>query len=293
MFKIRVVNPGKGSIMRNSKGQYKKKGSGRRRRRRANPEAAYTPNPPRRRRRRRRSAAGRRSAAAPQRRRRRQSNPSSGGGGGGGWGFQPHRSYNFRDAIPFGLSTLAQAWVVRRWGDPWGTGALGPEKLPGSGYAGQAWSLKNYLLAAATGWVGAKVVARSGMLGGSNAGAVWWRASVEHILTRLLWTEVIGRWDWGVQQFGQVGQGGKPGDIYDDGRGNRWLCSAGGQWVSMQGYQYGELVRAGPMGMGELVRAGPMGMHREGQPGERGDPYDTALRGAGSDAYRSSMVGDV
>lgn len=249
-MKIRIVNPGKkGSTMaRNKKGQFTK-GSRRRRRRRRRSNPEYTSNPSAPRRRRRRSSA-------PRRRRRRN---SSGGGGGGG-GFQPFKSYDMKDLLPYGLSQLAQAFAVRRWGDAWGGSMLSGATLATSGYRGQAWTLKNYLICTAVGWVGAKVIAKTGALGGASAARIWWRSAIEQMATRLIWTELFARWSWGQQNFGQLPAGCTPGQVYDDGQGNRWLCSANGQWVSMQGLGgYGELVQAGPLGFGELVQAGPLG----------------------------------
>jgi hypothetical protein len=177
------------------------------------------------------------------------------------------KSFELKNLLPYGLATLAQAFVVRKWGDTWGTGMLGPAQLAGSPYRGQAWTLKNYLLATAVGWAGAKLISKTGW--GAHAGAIWWRATVENMFTRLLWTEVVARWGWAQQNFGAMPARSAPGTVYDDGKGNRFLMAANGQWVSMQGYGgYGELVQAGPLGelvqagpLGELVQAGPLGRH--------------------------------
>jgi hypothetical protein len=253
-FKVRVVNPGKKKRrkVRNKKGQFVKKGSSRRRRRPNGSSSSSSREANPRRRRRRRS-----SNPAPSRRRRRRRNPEGGGGG-----FNARSSFDLKSLLPYGLATLAQAFTVRKWGDTWGVGVLGPAQLAGSGYRGQAWTLKNYLIAGATGWLGAKLIARTRW--GSHAAAIFWRTSIENIFTRLVWTEFVARSAWGQQYFGAMPEG-QPGQVFDDGRGNRFLMAANGQWVSMQGVGgYGELVQAGPLGYGELVRAGPLGQHAGG-----------------------------
>lgn len=236
-FKVRVVNPGKkkDSMARNKKGQFKK--GGHRRKRRSNPAPA--PAAPRRRRRRNPSGSRRR-------RRRNPMGPQTFGVG----------SYPLKNLIPVILASLAQSYVVRKWGDAWGTGIMSPTPLPGSGYRGQSWSLKNYILAGLTGWLGAKLMGRTKM--GAGWAQIWWRTSVESMATRLVWTEMIARSQWGQTNFGAVQA--SPGDVRDDANGNRWLMGANGQWVSMQGY--GELVQAGPLG--ELVQAGPLGRYAGG-----------------------------
>jgi hypothetical protein len=161
---------------------------------------------------------------------------------------------------------------VRRWGDAWGTSMLSGGALETSGYRGQAWTLKNYLICLGVGYVGSMAIARTSALGGSRVAAIWWRSTVEQMATRLLWTEIFGRWNWGRTQFGQLPQNCNPGDVHDDGQGNRWVCAQNGQWVSMQGYSgYGELVQAGPLGYGELVQAGPLGYGELVQAGPLGD----------------------
>ena len=164
------------------------------------------------------------------------------------------------------LATLAQSYVVRKWGDSWGVGMLGPQQLPGSGYRGQAWTLKNYLIAGLTGFLGAKLLGRTKM--GAGWANIWWQASIQGIATRLVWTEMIARSTWGQANFGATGMpgaAGQPGQVYQDGRGNQWLMGQNGQWVSMQGTGYGELVQAGPLGgYGELVQAGPLGRYAGG-----------------------------
>jgi hypothetical protein len=245
-------------MQRKKNGQFAKGGSRRRRRRRTT-NREENPAPRRRRARRRRSNPS-------GRRRRRRRNPGLLGGG-------LSMGYNWKDLIPYMVATAAQAWMVRRFGDSWGTGMLSPNALPGSPFRGQAWTLKNYLIALATGWVGAKLISRTGM--GAHAGSIWWRASIEQMATRLVWTEMIARWGWAQNSFGQLPAGAPPGTVADDGQGNRWLMGAGGQWVSMQGYRgMGELVNAGHLGsatdggfvplegyrgMGELVKEGHLG----------------------------------
>lgn len=287
-FKIRIVNPGKKADMgRNKKGQFTKGGGSRRRRRRKNPAALAPVSNPSPRRRRRRSSSS--SSSAPRRRRRRR-NPEGGGSGGG---FNPLKSYDFKDLIPYLGSQLAQAGVVKQWGDNYGTSMISGQHMPISAYRGQSWTLKNYLIATAVGYLGAKAIARSGMFGGSRGAAIWWRSAVEQMATRMIWTEGIARWEWGQAHFGSPAMpaSGSPGEVYDDGSGNRWVRSQNGQWVSMQGLgggYMGELVQAGPLGYGELVKAGPLG-----NPGYMGELVKAGPLGRHTDNSGYTPIGHL
>jgi hypothetical protein len=176
MFRIRVVNPTKGkTVARGKNGRFKKGGGGgsRRRRRRRNPEAREENPRPRRRR--------RRNPTTTSRRRRRRRNPE--GGGGSGWGFSPLKSFDFKDLAPAALAWFVQSWVVRRWGDNWGT-SLFTNQVPGSPYRGQAWTFKNYVLAFVAAWGGAKLIARSRW--GAGAARIYFRSSIESMAQRML-----------------------------------------------------------------------------------------------------------
>ncbi len=108
---------------------------------------------------------------------------------------------------------------------------------------------------------------------------------------------MIARSTWGQQQFGATSMPqGSPGQVFDDGAGNRYLMATNGQWVSMQGM--GELVQAGPLG--ELVQAGPLGRYAGGyeplghlMPADTPDPWENTavqMRAGSRDPYLATMT---
>ena len=219
---------------------------------------------------------------------------------------------------PWGKDMLARiagkvisVWSVKRWGDALST--------PTSGQTGGAWTFKNYLIALAAGYfageVGARVLSKT-------TGQNMYNGAAEFIATKITWSEVVMRWGWTQTQLGGVSDGypafggasdgypafgggdelaalmaqGQPGDMIDDGDGNRYL-NQGGRWIAMMGADMGSIVEAGPLGdiveagpLGALVEAGPLG-HMMSQSASRGDERQGAYTFRGSkDPYRSSFM---
>jgi len=219
---------------------------------------------------------------------------------------------------PWGKDMLARiagkvvsVWAVKRWGDQLTT--------PTSGQTGGAWTFKNYLIALAAGYfageVGARVLSK-------GTGQNIYNGSAEFIATKITWSEIVMRWGWTQTQLGGVSSGypafagasdgypsfaggedlsalmaqGQPGDMIDDGNGNRYL-NQGGRWVAMMGADMGGIVEAGPLGdiveagpLGALVEAGPLG-HMMSQSASRSDEAQGAYTFRGSkDPYRSSFM---
>jgi hypothetical protein len=217
---------------------------------------------------------------------------------------------------PWGKDMLARiagkvvsVWAVKRWGDALTT--------PTSGQTGGAWTFKNYLIALAAGYfageVGARVLSKP-------TGQQIYNGAAEFIATKITWSEVVMRWGWTQTQLGGVSDGypsfagvsdgypsfaggddlqalmaqGQPGDMIDDGNGNRYL-NQGGRWVAMMGLDgvveagpLGDVVEAGPLG--SMVEAGPLG-HMMSQSASRADERQGAYTFRGSkDPYRSSFM---
>lgn len=146
---------------------------------------------------------------------------------------------------------IATAWVVRKWG--------GPSGVPVSATTGQAWTFKSYFIAWLTGYLGGELVTR---MVGQKAGADFYQGSFDMTATKLMWTELVQRWEPASQALGstaqlqQMAMGATDGDILDDGSGNRWLLD-NGRWVSMQGEGMGQLVEKDYLG--QLVEADYLG----------------------------------
>lgn len=146
--------------------------------------------------------------------RRHRRNPTGGGGGD-------------RSASLLRVDWLRVAWMItgdlwisyftRRWGDPYGTSMLDGKKLT-SPYAGEAWTLKNYLYAAGTGFAIAKLLQR--MKRGTAAQDFMLGLKVG-LIRRLLWTEGLARTSWGPKYFGDIQ------DVYGD-QGGVWMQAPGG-----------------------------------------------------------------
>lgn len=202
-------------------------------------------------------------------------------------------------------------WAVKKWGDAL-TG-------PTSGQTGGAWTFKNYLIALAAGYFGGELSAR---MINKKTGNDFYQGSADFIATKITWSEIVMRWGWTQQQLGGVSDGypgfggvsdgypafgaadvqtlmaqGQPGDILDDGQGNRYL-NQGGRWVAMMGADMGGVVEAGPLGsgvveagpLGAVVEAGPLG-HMMAQSASRADDRAGSYTFRGSkDPYRSSFM---
>ncbi len=177
-------------------------------------------------------------------------------------------------------------WAVKRYGSAFAG--------PNSPTTGGNWTWNNYLIALASGFIGGEIMGR---IGWQRAGRNFYRGAADFTATKWMWSEVIMRWPalagggyvqaalgqtsrgypafgGGYPSFGNVPEvrqlmaQGRPGDILDDGQGNRWL-NQGGRWVAMMGadsYDMGaDIVEAGPLGA-EMVEAGPLGAVVEAGP---------------------------
>ncbi len=130
------------------------------------------------------------------------------------------------------------AFAVRRWGDAWGTSVFGPPSAaaaaagatppPPSPFHGQQWTFTNYVIGLVAMWGGTMLLRRFRPQWAPH----FWRAGIESMATRLVWTEGIARSKWGQETFGQLGQT----QVLDDQNGNRWLRTPQG-WVAMAGLQ--------------------------------------------------------
>jgi hypothetical protein len=206
---------------------------------------------------------------------------------------------------------VLSVWTVKRWGD-----AL---EGPTSPTTGGAWTFKNYLIALATGYFGGELAAR---MISTKTGQDFYQGSADLCATKLTWSEVVMRWDFTKEQlggvsdgypaFGGVSQGypafgspevqalmaqGQPGDMIDDGQGNR-LLNQGGRWVAMMGADMGGVVEAGPLGssvveagpLGAVVEAGPLG-HMMTQSATRAEDAQGSYLFRGSrDPYRAAFM---
>lgn len=128
------------------------------------------------------------------------------------------------------------SWFTRTWGDPWGTSMLSNQQIAASDYQGQAWTLKNYLFALATGFGVSRMMEHMGGRGGEGGKAIW-KMRARHfflgvkfgVIRRILWTEAIGRWDWAKKYLGDVN------DVYNTGTGAVWMATPGGYQQAMDG----------------------------------------------------------
>ena len=228
-------------MKRNKAGQFKPSGGRRqqkKRRRRRNPEV----NPSRRRRRRRNPEGGISSRL-------------------GLGGMMTALRETMGNVVPMMGAKLAIAFAVKRWGTTWGEGLMG-DKPSTSPYGGQAWSLRNYLIAIGVGAVGSMIVSRWK----PGAGRVWMQSVADDIVGRLVWTEVIARSKTGQDYFGFDPV---PVGWEDDGQGNRFAIYDG------TNYRQAMLGLEQASALGGLERAGPMSSSRAmgHLTGPRPDPY--------------------
>jgi len=235
---VRVVNPRKTPAMSKPK---KRRSSGKRRR---------NPNPA--------PMAGRRT--------RRRRNPARSGRGGGG-GLNLRQA--FQDALPKLAGKVLVAMAVTRLGDAPTAGSTGSM----SPTMGGRWSLTNHIIAGLTAYLGGMLASR--MVSG-RVGQLVLEGGVDLMASKALWLELIQRVPSGPAWLGQVRQvpqammgadwsaimqQAQPGDIIDDGSGNRYLVGADGRATAMMGTS--ALVTASPLdGYGymgaDLITAGPM-----------------------------------
>ncbi len=207
---------------------------------------------------------------------------------------------------------ILSVWTVKRWGD-----VVGP---PPSGMTGGAWTFKNYLIGLATGYFGGELAAR---MISTKTGNDFYQGSADFIVTKFTWSELVMRWSFTAGQLGTAdsdypafagaGAGGdypafgnaevqalmaqgQPGDMIDDGQGNR-LLNKGGRWVSMMGADMSGVVEAGPLGdvveagpLGQVVEAGPLG-HMMDQSATRADSQRaTYMRRGSTSPYHAAYM---
>lgn len=154
----------------------------------------------------------RRRNPTPPKRRRRRSNPSMRGG-------LTAVVSEFQNSLPRLMGKLAAAWAVRRWSSSPG-GMFGVAHT--SPTAGEGWSFPQYLIAGAVALWGPPLVSR--FLNASE----FRRGVVDLMAEKLVWTELIARNSWAVQQFGT-------GDVgINNSTGQAWV-NQNNRWNAMQG----------------------------------------------------------
>jgi len=182
------------------------------------------------------------------------------------------------EIVPRLGAKLAISFAVKRWGEGWGEGLMG-DKLNASPYAGQAWTLRNYLIAFGVGTVGSMVISRWK----PGAGKVWLDSVADDIVQRLFYTEVIARNSKAQEWFGFDPV---PIGYEQDDAGNRFAIYNGTNYrQAMLG-----LEAAGPLG--GLERAGPLSSSRaRGPMGHLTSPSpDPYLQLATPDPYLAAMM---
>ena len=147
-------------------------------------------------------------------------NPSSGGGFGGGNLLR----MDWMRVVWMIAGDLWISYFTRNWGDKWGTSMLDGKALK-SPYAGDAWTMKNYLMAAATGFGIAKLLQR---MKRGTAAADFMLGIKVGLVRLLVWTEGFARVGWGQKYFGDVT------DVYPD-QGGVWMQTPGGYQQAMDG----------------------------------------------------------
>lgn len=151
---------------------------------------------------------------------------------------------------------IVTVWCVRRWGN---ITDYKSKDAVFSQSTGQAWSFKGYFVAWLASYLGGEIVARAV---GQKAGEDFYQGGIDLTATKLMWSELVQRWEPAREALGRTGggysaqlsqlaMGATEGDILDDGGGNRWLLQ-NGRWVSMQGAgAMGRLVEADYLGQEE------------------------------------------
>lgn len=200
---------------------------------------------------------------------------------------------------------VVSVWAVKRWGDPLTT--------PNSQTTGQAWTFRNYLIALATGYFGGELTAR---MVSKKSGNDFYQGSSDFIATKLTWSELVMRWNFSATQLGsaypsfsgpaypafgsaevqQLMAQGMPGDIIDDGSGNRLLMKGDGRWVAMMGLD--GVVEAGPLGdgvveagpLGSVVEAGPLGHMMAQSASQQRDALASYTFRGSKDPYRATYM---
>ena len=138
------------------------------------------------------------------------------------------------------LGKMAGAFMVRKWGDPEAAAAS-------TATMGGRWTIKNHLLNLLGGWVLGEVVGR---VMSKERGQLCYDGAVDLSASKALWHELIQAIPGGATYFGRRPMGAipqqfldqaQPGDIIDDGAGNRLLVQAAAdgtkRFVPMMGLQ--------------------------------------------------------
>lgn len=171
-------------------------------------------------------------------RKRRRRNPSRSGGGGGGLNLRSA----FHDALPKLVGKLAVAMAVTRFGDATTAGSTGQP----SATMGGRWSVTNHLIAGLTSYLAGMLASR---MVGRRTGQLVLEGGVDLMLSKALWLELIQRVPGGPAWLGAAPRAhammgsswqalmaqAQPGDIIDDGTGNRYLVGADGRATAMMG----------------------------------------------------------
>ena len=180
-------------------------------------------------------------------------NPSGGGGGGGSNLLR----MDWMRVVWMIAGDLWISYFTRNWGDKWGTSMLDGKQLT-SPYAGQAWTMKNYLMAAATGFGIAKLLQR--MKRGTAAQDFMLGIKVG-LVRRIVWTEGFARVGWGQKYFGDIQ------DVYSQG---------GGQFMQVPGGGWQQVMDGPAVGPQPWMMAGPQVNNRQWMmlgPGEEMTDY--------------------
>lgn len=232
MPEVHLINPKKRKSTKKKAAKRKKRGTGAKKKtttKSTTTTTKRTTNMAKPKKRRRKTSTKRRAAPAPapkRRRRRRTTNPAR---------RTSRRRKNpsvsgilgsVKSWIPAMVGKLAVTWVVQRMGGMGVGGSLTSfTQTPPSVTAGGQWSMYQYLAAGVVAQYGGK------LLGKYVNAAEFKRGAWDMILTKLVWTEGIGRSEWAVKQFGA------DGDVsYDPGSGSM-LMEQGGRLNYMQGSQ--------------------------------------------------------
>lgn len=220
---------------RNKKGQFLPQGKKKtRRKRRKNPAppavVSYTPNA----------------------RRKRRKNPA----------LRSAVSQAFAGFLPRLAGKFAVAYAVRQFGGKWGEGVMGQKVT--SPYAGEGWSLWNYLIAGLVGYFGGQIMERWR----PGWGELFTTSVYDDILQRMVWTEVIGRSKTATEYLGNPDFVGWEDDAY----GNRFAV------LDRTNYQQAMLgvEAAGPLDGIEVASAIDGGRYRRAAAPMSKDPYQSA-----------------
>jgi hypothetical protein len=139
------------------------------------------------------------------------------------------------------IGKMAGAFAVRKWGDPEGS-------VASTATMGGRWSIKNHLLNMLGGWAIGEIVGR---VSTRERGQLCYDGAADLSASKAFWHELVQAVPGGATHFGRVSMGAippaiaaaaEPGDILDDGSGNRFMVQAdqAGQkrFVPMMGHQH-------------------------------------------------------